>query len=120
MAWYEKLTGVLEQKRQYRQDVARMEALPAPYAEAAKAVHRYLLYAAGITDGETAARMFTGLADLWERAAADSTPVRAVVGDDPVGFAEDFARAYEGRQWIDKERGRLAAAIDAAERAQTS
>jgi len=56
--------------------------------------------------------------DLWERAAVDGTPVRAIVGDDPVAFAEDFARAYSGSQWIDKERARLVAAIEDAERGE--
>jgi DNA-binding ferritin-like protein (Dps family) len=116
--WIEVVTGPLEQKKQYKQDKARIEALPAPYSAAASAVHRYLLYFGGITDGETMTRMFTDLADLWERAAVDGTPVRDIVGDDPVEFAETFARAYEGNHWIDKERRRLTTAIDAAADAQ--
>ena len=55
--------------------------------------------------------MFTDFADLWERAAADGMPVREIVGDDPVGFAEAFTQAYGGTQWIDKERARLNKAI---------
>lgn len=79
-------------------------------------MHRYFLYYGGFTDGDTLITMFGELADLWERAAADGTPVRDIVGDDPVDFAETFARAYAGDQWIDKERARLTQAIDAAER----
>ena len=45
----------------------------------------------------------------------DGTPVRQVVGDDPVEFAEDFAQAYTGTRWIDKERARLVAAVRVAE-----
>ena len=30
-------------------------------------------------------------------------------------FAENFAQAYAGTRWIDKERARLTAAIEAAE-----
>jgi len=60
--------------------------------------------------------MFGDLADLWERAAADGTPVRDIVGADPVDFAETFAQAYGGTRWIDKERSRLVQAIDDAER----
>jgi DNA-binding ferritin-like protein (Dps family) len=56
------------------------------------------------------------LVELWERAAADGTPVLAIVGEDPVEFAETFARAYNGTQWIDKERARLVASIEDAER----
>jgi DNA-binding ferritin-like protein (Dps family) len=112
--WIELVTGSLEQKKQYRQDKARIEALPEPYAAAAKALHRYLMYSGGVTDGDTAVKMFGDFADLWERAAADGTPVRAIVGEDPVEFAEAFAQAYTGKRWIDKERARLARAIDEA------
>ena len=116
--WIELVTGSLEQKRQYRQYVARIEALPAPYGAVAKALQRYVTYYGGVTDGETAVKMFADFADLWERAAADGTPVRTVVGDDPVGFAETFADAYTGKQWIDKERARLTKAIEDAERGE--
>jgi DNA-binding ferritin-like protein (Dps family) len=54
------------------------------------------------------------LAELWERAAADGTPVRDIVGDDPVEFTETFRAAYAGKEWIDKERARLRRAIDDA------
>jgi DNA-binding ferritin-like protein (Dps family) len=116
MAWYELFTGVLAQKRQFRADMARIKALPAPYGEAAMGVFRYLMHSAGISDGQTSVTMITDLADLWERAAADGTPVRDIVGDDPVEFAETFAAAYSGKNWIDKERRRLVQTIDDAER----
>lgn len=35
-----------------------------------------------------------GLADLFERAAADRAPIREIVGDDPVEFVESFAQNY--------------------------
>jgi DNA-binding ferritin-like protein (Dps family) len=112
--WIEALTGSLEQKKQYRQYVARIEALPEPYKSAAKAFQRYFMYYGGVSDGDTLITMFGDFADLWERAAVDGTPVRAIVGDDPIEFAETFAQAYSGKQWIDKERERLMKAIDAA------
>ncbi|MDA8440069.1 MAG: DUF1048 domain-containing protein [Propionibacterium sp.] len=114
--WIEALTGSLEQKKRYRQYQARIEALPEPYSAAARALQRYLMYYGGVIDGETLITMTGDLVDLWERAASDMTPMRAIVGDDPVGFAENFADAYSGRQWIDKERARLVTAIDEAER----
>ena len=116
--WIETLTGSLEQKKQYKQDKARIDALPEPYATAAKAMHRYLMYYGGVTDGDTLITMFGDLADLWDRAAADGTPVREIVGSDPVDFAETFAQAYGGKQWIDKERARLTKAIEDAERGE--
>lgn len=117
--WIETITGSLEQKKQFRQYKARVEALPEPYNAVAKAVERYWMVFGGITDGDTLVTMFGDSADLWERAAADGTPVREIVGTDPVEFAESFARAYSGKQWIDKERARLAKAVDDAERGET-
>jgi DNA-binding ferritin-like protein (Dps family) len=114
--WIELVTGSLEQKKQYRQDKARIEALPEPYAAVAKALQRYFMYYGGVLDGETILKMSGDFADLWERAAADRTPVRAILGDDPVEFAETFVAAYTGKQWIDKERARLVKAIEDAER----
>ena len=113
--WIEAVTGSLEQKKQYKQLKARLDGLPEPYGSAAKAMHRYFMYYGGITDGEDLVRMFEGLVDLWERAAADGTPVHDIVGSDPVEFAETFAQSYGGTQWIDKERARLTQAIRDAE-----
>jgi DNA-binding ferritin-like protein (Dps family) len=114
--WIETLTGSLEQKKQYKQAKARLDALPEPYRGAGNAMHRYFLYYGGVTDGDTIVQMFVDLADLFERAAADGTPVREIVGADPVDFAETFAQAYGGRHWIDKERARLVKAVEDAER----
>ena len=114
--WYEVVTGSLEQKKQYKQVKARLEALPEPYRGSAKALERYIMVAGGIVDGDTMVTMFSDFADLWERAAADGTPVRDVVGDEPSVFADEFTAAYAGKQWIDKERARLNKAIDDAER----
>ncbi|NYI42028.1 DUF1048 domain-containing protein [Demequina lutea] len=112
--WIELFTGSLDQKKRYRRYKARIDALPEPYGTAASAFQRYFMYYGGIVDGETSLSMLGDFADLWERAAADATPVRAIVGDDPVEFAEAFAQAYTGKRWIDKERERLIVAIDRA------
>ncbi|GAB3601819.1 DUF1048 domain-containing protein [Microbacterium aureliae] len=114
--WYERVTGSLEQKKQFRQYRTRIEALPEPHRAAAKAVERYLMTVGGMTDGAALAQMLSDSADLWERAAVDGAPVRDIVGADPAAFAQEFAAAYSGRQWTDKERDRLNKAIDDVER----
>ncbi|MFD6857079.1 DUF1048 domain-containing protein [Rhodococcus sp. NPDC060090] len=116
--WIETITGSFEQKKQYKQHKARLDALPEPYAAAAKALQRYILHHGSITDGATLVAMMGDFVDLWERAAVDGTPVREIVGKDPVEFVETFAEAYGGKRWIDKERARLVKAIDDAERQQ--
>ncbi|WP_217178892.1 DUF1048 domain-containing protein [Streptomyces sp. AC495_CC817] len=114
--WIEALTGSLEQKKQYREAKARIEALPEPYRSVAQAQNRYNMYYGGITDGDALVQMFLDLADLWERAAIDGTPVSDIVGDDAVEFAETYAQSYGGTQWIDKERARLIKAVDDAKK----
>ena len=114
----ELVTGSLEQKKQYKRDRARIEALPEPYRTVAKALWRYFMYYPGITDADDTLKMSGDFADLWERAAADGTPVRAIVGENPVDFAEAFAQAYAGTGWFDKERARLTKAIEDVERGE--
>ena len=113
--WIELVTGSLEQKRRYKQYRARIDALPDPYRAVAKAIERYFMYYGGVIDGETVLKMWADFVDLWERAAADGSPVREIVGENPVDFAETFAQAYTGKHWIDKERARLTKAVEDAE-----
>ena len=110
--WIEQVTGSIEQKRQYREYKARTKQLPADYHTAIDALERYLMYFGAITKGDTLVLMLENLADLFEQSAADGTPIRAIVGEDPVEFAESFLQNYSEGQWINKERERLTNAID--------
>ena len=49
--------------------------------------------------------MLEDLVDLFEQSAASGTPVREIVGDDPVEFADAFLRNYPQGQWIDAGAG---------------
>lgn len=115
-AWIEQVTGSLEQKKKYRLYKARTKQLPANYRTAIEALDRYLMYFGSITKGDTLVSMLEDLADLFEQSAAAGTPIRDVVGNDPVEFAETFLRNYSKDQWINKERERLIKAIDSAVR----
>ena len=110
--WIEAVTGSLEEKKQYKPHKARVKQLPESYRVAVEALERYYMYFGGITRSDVMLRMLDDLADLFEQAAADATPIRAIVGDDPVEFAETFLANYSEGQWINKERTRLIDAID--------
>jgi hypothetical protein len=57
----------------------------------------------------------TGLRKSFgDQVAANGTPIREVVGEDPVEFAEAFPRNYPEGQWISRERERLTSAIERA------
>ena len=60
--------------------------------------------------------MYADLIDLFEQGAANGTPIREIVGEDPVEFIETFVRNYPKGQWIFRERERLTNAIDRAAR----
>ena len=113
--WRELVVGPLDQKRRYRQHKARVRALPEPYRASNEAVERYAMYAGGIADGELAVRMLEDLVELFEASAANGTPIRDVVGEDPVEFAEAFLANYADGAWTNKEKRRLSDAIERAE-----
>jgi DNA-binding ferritin-like protein (Dps family) len=105
---------MISDKRRWRAYKARSRQLSENYRTAVDAIERYLLYF-GPADGDSAASMFEDLADLFEQAAADGTPVRAVVGEDPVEFVEAFLQNYTKGGWVTRERERLVDAIARAE-----
>jgi DNA-binding ferritin-like protein (Dps family) len=111
----EKIVGDLGDKRRWRQHKARVKALPTTSRTTVEALEGYLTYLA-ITKGDVPMdvllSMLGDLADLFEQAAADSTPIRAVVGEDPVAFAETFFGNYADGQWINRERDRSVSAIE--------
>ena len=108
------ISKVIGEKRDWREYKARTRELPASYRTAIEALERYLMYFGAITRGDTLVSMLDDLADLFEQAAADGTPIREIVRDDPVEFAETFLKNYSEGQWINKERERLTNAIDRA------
>ncbi len=105
-----KVIGDMGDKRQWRQYKARKKQLPESYHDAVDALERYLMILG--PGGSTA--IFADLIDLFEQSAADGTPVREIVGEDPVEFIEAFARNYQEDSWKKRERKRLTDAIDRA------
>jgi len=102
-------------KKRWRAYKARVRQLPPGYRTAAGAVERYLMYFVP-TGEDSAASQLEDLADLFEQAAVDGTPIREIVGEDPVEFAEAFARNYSKGGYVpDRVRKRLTDAIARAE-----
>jgi DNA-binding ferritin-like protein (Dps family) len=106
------IAKVIGPKRQWREYKARGRQLPASYRMALDALERYLNYYGG-TGGDGTA-LYGDLIDLFEQSAANGTPIREIVGEDPVEFIETFVRNDPKGQWIIRERERLTKAIDRA------
>ncbi|WP_166971885.1 DUF1048 domain-containing protein [Brevibacterium atlanticum] len=112
--WIETITGSFEDKKRWRAYKARVQQLPPSHRTAVEGVERYLMMT-GPADGDHLLQMVDDLAELFEQGAADGTPVREVVGDDPVEFVDTFKNNYGLAGWIGKEQRRLEDAIQRAE-----
>ena len=67
-----------------------------------------------INDADSITNLFGDVIDIFERAAADNAPIRDIVGDDPVEFADALIRNYQATGYVAKEKARLAKSIDDA------
>ena len=86
-----------DEKKRYKRYKARKEQLPTSYHEAIDAVERYALRF-GPATGEAVVAMLDDLIEIFEVGMKDGTPVRAIVGDDPVRFTEDFLKNFPANQ----------------------
>ncbi|WP_207926560.1 DUF1048 domain-containing protein [Actinocrispum wychmicini] len=110
---------VIGPKRRWREYKARVKRMPEPYRDVVDAIERYLMHFVP-SDGDRAESMFEDLADLFDQAAADGTPIREVVGENPMEFIETFVQNYtEGGYVPARARKQLTDAITRAEEEQT-
>ena len=112
------ISKVIGPKRRWRAYKARVRQLPENYRTTVEAIERYLMHF-GPMDGDSAASLLEDVADLFERAAADGTPIREIVGEDPVEFVEALVGNYEKGGYVTRERERLTDAIARAEEARS-
>ena len=108
------LAKMIGPKKRWRAYKARVRQLPENYRMAVDAIEKFLMLFAP-KDGVRIETQFEDLADLFEQAAADGTPIRDVVGDDPVEFVRTFAENYtDGGYTPARARNRLIRDVDRA------
>jgi DNA-binding ferritin-like protein (Dps family) len=105
------MVKVVGEKSEWRAYKARARQLPANYRMALEALERYLNYTG--TGGDATA-LYGNLVNIFEQGAADGTPIRQLVGQDPVEFIATLVHHYPTDQWLTRERRRLVNAIDRA------
>lgn len=110
---------VIGDKKRWRAYKARTRALPAAYRTAVDGIERYLMFF-GAVDGDSAASVVEDVADIFERAAADGTPIRDIVGDDPAAFVDALVANYDKGGYVAREKRRLDDAIARAEAEQAA
>jgi DNA-binding ferritin-like protein (Dps family) len=86
-------------KKRWRAYKARVRQLPEDYQLAVDAIERFLMLFVP-TDRDSAESRFEDLVELFEQAAADGTPIREVVGNDPVEFVRIFAANYSDGGYV--------------------
>jgi DNA-binding ferritin-like protein (Dps family) len=106
-----------DEKKRYKQYKARKEQLSTSYREAIDAVERYALRF-GPATGDTVVTMLEDLVEIFEQGTQEGTPVREIVGDDPVQFTQDFLKNYPASPWATKEQQRLAQSMNHAARTE--
>jgi len=109
---------VIGPKKQWREYKKRVKALPLPYMEAVAGVERYLMHFGAVNNPDSITSLFEDVIDIFERAAADNTPIRDIVGEDPVEFADALIRNYQQTGYVAKEQARLRDSITKAEKEQ--
>lgn len=91
------IIGDLDEKREYKQMMKRVDALPEDYNFAFKKIQKYM-YTLGAPGGNmtifTDMTMFTDLVDLFEVCAIDGRKVIDVIGNDVDKFCDEFMSAY--------------------------
>jgi DNA-binding ferritin-like protein (Dps family) len=109
------MTKWRDEKKRYKQYKARKQQLPASHHDAIDAVERCALRF-GPATGDTIVTMLEDLIGIVEHGMKEGAPVREIVGDDPVRFADDFLKNYPANPWAAKEQQRLADTINHAAR----
>lgn len=89
--------GDLEGKKEYRQMMKRVSALPDDYRLAFKKIQNYM-YNTGAPNGDTTIftdpLVFENLVELFEASAANGKKLYEVIGSDVSQFADDFMDAH--------------------------
>ncbi len=95
---------ILGDKKEYKDMMARVEALPGDYPEVYQKICSYMWgFSSG--SGMDMLRIQYGLIELFEDAAADGKDVLEVTGEDVTAFANELAD--QAKRWDDKFRHNL-------------
>ncbi|MFS0600416.1 DUF1048 domain-containing protein [Peribacillus frigoritolerans] len=95
---------ILDDKKEYKEMMVRVEVLPGDYPEAYKKICNYMWgFASG--SGMDMLRIQYDLIDLFEAGAADGKDVLEVTGEDMIAFANGLTD--QAKRWDDKLRNNL-------------
>lgn len=95
---------MIQDKKDYKEQMARVAALPEDYRFVFDKIQGYLwIHAAG--DGHDMLKLQYELIDLFETSAAEGKQVLNVTGDDVVAFCDELLR--DVKTWADGQRKKI-------------
>ena len=95
---------MIRDKKEYREQMARVEALPEDYRFVFRKIHEYMWSLAG-GDGSDMLKAQQELIEFFEDSAANGKHVLEVTGEDVVGFCDEFLS--DTKKWTDNFREKL-------------
>lgn len=95
---------MIADKKEYKEQMERVKALPEDYRFVFEKMHTYMWsFASG--DGSDMLKTQQELIELFETSVEDGRHVLEITGEDVVGFYDEFIR--DTRKWTDKYREKL-------------
>lgn len=89
---YFNIKKMIESKREYKQQMARVKALPKDYQYVFKKMQGHMwMFAAG--SGYDMMKIHYGLIELFEAGAADGKHVLEITGEDVAAFCDELLRS---------------------------
>jgi len=89
---YFNIKKMIESKREYKQQMARVEALPKDYQYVFKKIQSHMwMFAAG--SGYDMMKIHYDLIELFEAGAADGKHVLEITGEDVASFCDELLRS---------------------------
>ncbi|MBE6828782.1 DUF1048 domain-containing protein [Caproiciproducens sp. R1] len=89
---YFNIKKIIESKREYKQQMARVEALPKDYQYVFKKIQSHMwMFAAG--SGYDMMKIHYDLIELFEAGAAEGKPVLEITGEDVAAFCDELLRS---------------------------
>ncbi|MEG2789939.1 MAG: DUF1048 domain-containing protein [Romboutsia sp.] len=95
---------MIEDKKEYKEQMARVEALPEDYKFVFEKIHGYMWSFAG-GDGHEMLNTQYELIALFEDSAANGKHVLDVTGEDVAGFCDEFMK--DTKKWTDYYSNKL-------------
>lgn len=90
---------MINDKKEYKEQMSRVEKLPEDYKFVFKKLHEYMWSLAG-WDGSDMLKAQGELIELFEVSSADGRHVLDIIGEDALGFCDEFL--HDTKKWTDK------------------